>query len=242
MKKTRLQKILARAGYGSRRGCEDIIGSGKVTVNGQTAKLGCSVNSDDEIFIGSKKVEFIDIQTRLFVLNKPTGVICSKKTEGNLKSIYDLLPKIDNEKNLIVIGRLDANSSGLIFFTNDGKLSEFIAHPRNLFDKEYLVRARGRFDDHIRENMLRGIRIDDQLLRLSDIVVGEKTNSNRWYTVCLLTGRNREIRKVFESQGLQVSRLKRVRYGPIFLPKGLREGDWVELKAKDLEGMHSYGK
>ena len=91
MKKTRLQKILARAGYGSRRGCEEIISSGKVTVNGEIAKLGCVVNSDDEIKIGSKKVEFIDVQTRLFVLNKPTGVICSKKTEGNLKSIYDLI-------------------------------------------------------------------------------------------------------------------------------------------------------
>ena len=106
MKKTRLQKILARAGYGSRRGCEEIISSGKVTVNGEIAKLGCVVNSDDEIKIGSKKVEFIDVQTRLFVLNKPTGVICSKKTEGNLKSIYDLIPKIDNEKNLMIVGRL----------------------------------------------------------------------------------------------------------------------------------------
>jgi 23S rRNA pseudouridine2605 synthase len=236
MKKTRLQKILARAGYGSRRGCEEIISSGKVTVNGEIAKLGCVVNSDDEIKVGSKKVEFID------VLNKPTGVICSKKTEGNLKSIYDLIPNIDNEKNLMIVGRLDANSSGLIFFTNDGKLSEFIAHPSNLFDREYLVRARGHFNDEIRENMLRGIKIDNQLLRLSDIVDGDKTNSNRWYTVCLLTGRNREIRKIFESQGLQVSRLKRVRFGPVFLPKGLKEGDWQELKSKDLEKMYSYGK
>ena len=242
MKKTRLQKILARAGYGSRRGCEEIIRSGKIIVNGEIAKLGCVVSSDDEIKIGSKKVEFIDVQTRLFVLNKPTGVICSKKTEGNLKSIYDLIPNIDNEKNLITVGRLDANSSGLIFFTNDGKLSEFISHPSNLFDREYLVRARGRFDEEIKENMLTGIKIDNQLLRLSDIIVGDKTNSNRWYTVCLLTGRNREIRKIFESQGLQVSRLKRVRFGPIFLPKGLKEGGWAELKSKDLEKMYSYGK
>ena len=242
MKKTRLQKILARAGYGSRRGCEEIISSGKVTVNGEIAKIGCVVNSDDEIKIGSKKVEFIDVQTRLFVLNKPSGVICSKKTEGNFKSIYDLIPKVDNEKNLMIVGRLDANSSGLIFFTNDGKLSEFIAHPSNLFDREYLVRARGHFDEEIKENMLRGIKIDNQLLRLSDIVDGDKTNSNRWYTVCLLTGRNREIRKIFESQGLQVSRLKRVRFGPIFLPKGLKEGDWQELKSKDLEKMYTYGK
>ena len=242
MEKTRLQKILARAGYGSRRGCEEIIRSGKVTVNGEVANLGCVVYSNDEIRIGRKKVEFIDVQTRLFVLNKPIGVICSKKTEGSLKSIYDLLPKIENEKNLMTVGRLDANSSGLIFFTNDGKLTEFIAHPRNLFDREYLVRARGHFNEEIRENMLRGIKIDNQLLRLSDIVVGDKTNSNRWYTVCLLTGRNREIRKIFESQGLQVSRLKRVRFGPIFLPKGLKEGDWEELKSKDLEKMYSYGK
>jgi 16S rRNA uridine-516 pseudouridylate synthase and related pseudouridylate synthases len=119
MKKTRLQKILARAGYGSRRGCEEIIRSGKIIVNGEIAKLGCVVSSDDEIKIGSKKVEFIDVQTRLFALNKPTGVICSKKTEGNLKSIYDFIPKIDNEKNLMIVGRLDANSSGLIFFTNE---------------------------------------------------------------------------------------------------------------------------
>ena len=140
------------------------------------------------------------------------------------------------------MGRLDANSSGLIFFTNDGKLSEFISHPSNLFDREYLVRARGRFDEEIKENMLTGIKIDNQLLRLSDIIVGDKTNSNRWYTVCLLTGRNREIRKIFESQGLQVSRLKRVRFGPIFLPKGLKEGGWAELKSKDLEKMYSYGK
>ena len=104
------------------------------------------------------------------------------------------------------------------------------------------MRARGHFDEEIKENMLRGIKIDNQLLRLSDIVDGEKTNSDRWYTVCLLTGRNREIRKIFESQGLQVSRLKRVRFGPIFLPKILKEGDWQELKSKDLEKMYTYGK
>ena len=104
------------------------------------------------------------------------------------------------------------------------------------------MRARGHFDEEIKKNMLRGIKIDNQLLRLSDIVDGDKTNSNRWYTVCLLTGRNREIRKIFESQGLQVSRLKRVRFGPIFLPKGLKEGDWQELKSKDLEKMYTYGK
>lgn len=242
MKKTRLQKVLARAGFGSRRGCEEIIDSGKVTVNGEIAKLGCTVDANDEIRLGSKKIEFIDIQTRLFVLNKPTGVICSKNTEGKFKSIFDLLPNIDNERNFIVVGRLDANSSGLIFFTNDGKLSEFIAHPSNLFDREYLVRARGHFNEEIKQNMLRGIKIEDQLLKLSDIFVGEKTNSNRWFTVCLLTGRNREIRKLFESQGLQVSRLKRVRFGPIFLPKGLREGDWAELKSNDLEKLYSYGK
>ena len=90
--------------------------------------------------------------------------------------------------------------------------------------------------------MLRGIKIDNQLLRLSDIVDGDKTNSNRWYTVCLLTGRNREIRKLFESQGLQVSRLKRVRFGPIFLPQGLKEGDWAEVKSRDLQRIYSYGK
>ena len=242
MKDIRLQKVLARAGYGSRRGCEEIISSGKVTVNGEKAILGCSVNSDDEIRVDNKKVEFTDIETRLFVFNKPRGVICSKKTEGNLKSIYDLLPKISGEKNLIVVGRLDANSSGLIFFTNDGKLSEFISHPSNLFDREYLVRARGDFDNEIKENMLKGIQIDGQLLRLSDLIEGDRSSSNRWYTVCLMTGRNREIRKLFESQGLQVSRLKRVRFGPIFLPQGLREGDWTEVKSRDLQRMYSYGK
>ena len=96
------------------------------------------------------------------------------------------------------------------------------------------MRARGHFDEEIKENMLRGIKIDNQLLRLSDIVDGDKTNSNRWYTVCLLTGRNREIRKIFESQGLQVRDLRN-KFGPIFLPKGLKEGDWQELKSKDLE-------
>ena len=242
MKDVRLQKVLARAGYGSRRGCEEIISSGKVTVNGEKARLGCSVNSEDEIRVDNKKVEFTDIETRLFVLNKPRGVICSKKTEGNLKSIYDLLPRISGEKNLIVVGRLDANSSGLIFFTNDGKLSEFISHPSNSFDREYLVRARGDFDNEIRENMLKGIQIDGQLLRLSDLIEGAGSSSNRWYTVCLMTGRNREIRKLFESQGLQVSRLKRVRFGPIFLPQGLKEGDWAEVKSRDLQSMYSYGE
>ena len=242
MKDIRLQKVLARAGYGSRRGCEEIISSGKVTVNGEKAKLGRSVNPEDEIRVDNKKVEFSDLETRLFVLNKPRGVICSKKTEGNLKSIYDLLPRISGEKNLIVVGRLDANSSGLIFFTNDGKLSEFISHPRNLFDREYLVRARGNFDNQIRENMLKGVQIDGQLLKLSDLIEGDTSSSNRWYTVCLMTGRNREIRKLFESQGLQVSRLKRVRFGPIFLPQSLREGDWAEVKSRDLKSMYSYGE
>ena len=241
MEKVRLQKILAQAGVGSRRQCEEYIKDGLVKVNNFVAQIGTKVKPTDEIFFQEKQIFFSKHKTRLLLFNKPRGIICSSKPERNKKSIFSFLPN-DSQENWKLVGRLDINTSGLIFFTNDGDLVNFLAHPKSSFDREYLVRARGTFDENIRKNMLTGIKIENKIYQFSDIVLHEGSGSNKFFTVCLFSGKNKEVRKLFESMGLQVSRLKRLRYGPIFLPDNLAEGKFVELTDKDIIKIREYGK
>ena len=233
--------MLAQAGVGSRRQCEEYIKDGLVKVNNFVAQVGTKVKPTDEIFFQEKQIFFSKHKTRLLLFNKPRGIICSSKPERNKKSIFSFLPN-DSQENWKLVGRLDINTSGLIFFTNDGDLVNFLAHPKSSFDREYLVRARGTFDDSIRKNMLTGIKIENKIYQFSDIVLHEGSGSNKFFTVCLFSGKNKEVRKLFESMGLQVSRLKRLRYGPIFLPDNLAEGKFVELTDKDIIKIREYGK
>ena len=238
----RLQKFLAQAGLGSRRSCEQLIKNKKILVNGAIAELGSKVSETDEVFYAGKKIALKIADLKVIMLNKPPGVLSSRKDEKKIKLVFDYLPRTHNEPDWIAVGRLDINTSGLMLFTNDGTLAHQLMHPSFEVDREYLVRARGNFDEQKKKNMLAGVNIEDEIYKFSDVVPGEKQSSNQWFSVCMLTGKNREVRKLFESQDLEVSRLKRVRIGPIFLPSTLREGACANLTESQIQELQEYGK
>ena len=238
----RLQKYLAQAGLGSRRSCEQLIKAKKILVNGNIAELGAKVSESDEVYYEGKKVSLKIADLKVIMLNKPPGVLSSRKDEKKIKLVFDYLPKTHNEPDWIAVGRLDINTSGLMLFTNDGTLAHQLMHPSFEVDREYLVRARGNFDEQKKKNMLAGVTIEDEIYKFSDVVPGEEQSSNQWLSVCMLTGKNREVRKLFESQDLEVSRLKRVRIGPIFLPSTLREGACANLTESQIKELQEYGK
>ena len=237
----RLQKFLAKSGIGSRRYCEELIQSKKIKVNGHIALIGATVDKNDLVEYDGIVVSFIDSETKLLMLNKPEGVLSSNKKEKNLPIVFDFLPEDKSKTRWISIGRLDINSSGLMLFTNDGTFANYCMHPSSMIDREYLVRARGDFTKEKKEKMLSGIKIDGDIYRFTDIVEGEKQSSNQWFSVCLMSGKNREVRKIFEAVGLEISRLKRTRFGPIFLPSSLKKGGHIELSTKEIDSIKNYG-
>ena len=237
----RLQKFLAKSGIGSRRYCEELIKSKKIKVNGQIALIGSSVNKNDEVEYDGNIISFTESEIKLLMLNKPEGVLSSNKKEKNIPIVFDFLPEGKSKIRWISIGRLDINSSGLMLFTNDGTFANYCMHPSSSIDREYLVRARGDFTKEKREKMLSGIKIDQDIYRFTDIVEGEKQSSNQWFSVCLMSGKNREVRKIFNAVGLEISRLKRTRFGPIFLPSSLKKGGYIELSSKEIDSIKNYG-
>ena len=237
----RLQKFLAKSGIGSRRYCEELIKSKKIKVNGQIALIGSSVNENDEVEYDGNIISFTESEIKLLMLNKPEGVLSSNKKEKNIPIVFDFLPEGKSKTRWISIGRLDINSSGLMLFTNDGTFANYCMHPSSSIDREYLVRARGDFTKEKKEKMLSGIKIDNDIYRFTDIVEGEKQSSNQWFSVCLMSGKNREVRKIFNAVGLEISRLKRTRFGPIFLPSSLKKGGYIELSSKEIDSIKNYG-
>ena len=237
----RLQKFLAKSGIGSRRYCEELIKSKKIKVNGQIALIGSSVNKNDEVEYDGNIISFNELEIKLLMLNKPEGVLSSNKKEKNIPIVFDFLPEGKSKIRWISIGRLDINSSGLMLFTNDGTFANYCMHPSSSIDREYLVRARGDFTKEKKEKMLSGIKIDQDIYRFTDIVEGEKQSSNQWFSVCLMSGKNREVRKIFNAVGLEISRLKRTRFGPIFLPSSLKKGGYIELSSKEIDSINNYG-
>ncbi len=223
----RLQKYLAKAGIGSRRFCEELIKSQKVLVNNKIAQIGAKVSLNDLVEYDGKVIEYKEESLRVIMLNKPEKVISSSKK--------------DDAKRWISIGRLDVNTSGLMLFTNDGNFANFCMHPSSKIDREYLVRARGIFTNEKRRKLLEGVIIDGVKHVFSDIVEGQKNTTNQWFSVCLTSGKNREVRKLFQSIDMEVSRLKRTRFGPIFLPSTLRKGDCKELGDQEINSLKDYG-
>ena len=237
----RLQKFLAKSGMGSRRFCEELIKSGKIKVNGKIAKIGISVGKNDLVEHDDKVISFIETEIKLLMLHKPEGVLSSNKREKKLPIIFDFLPDSNPRIRWIAIGRLDINSSGLMLFTNDGDFANYCMHPSSMIDREYLVRARGDFSEEKKQKMLSGIIIDGIKHKLSDLVEGDKSGTNQWFSVCLMTGKKREVRKIFNSMDLEISRLKRTRFGPIFLPSKLKKGNYLNLSNKEVDAIKNYG-
>ncbi len=234
----KLQKVLARAGLGSRREMERAISAGDITVNNTTATLGDRVIPADKIIYKGKKVNVKEVKfsRRVILYNKPEGEICSRQDPEGRPTVYDKLPKMQGER-WISVGRLDFNTSGLLLFTNDGELANQLMHPSSVIDREYLVRIQGDVDDDMKKRLRDGVMLDDGKARFTDLVDGAGESRNRWFYCVVMEGRNREVRRLWESQGVRVSRLKRVRYGNIFIPSHVRVGQWLELSIKEIKDL-----
>ena len=235
----KLQKLLAAAGLGSRRAMEQVIADGRVTVNGNVAKLGDRASARDKIALDGKAVPVDDSNQAPMVLiyNKPEGEICSRKDPEGRRSVFDRLPKIQG-KRWIAVGRLDFNTSGLLLFTTDGALANALMHPSSNIDREYLCRVLGHVDQETLQRLHEGILLDDGPANFTDIVDGGGEGANHWYYVAIMEGRNREVRRLWESQNVQVSRLKRVRFGKIFLPSKLKQGQWMQMPASEMKDLY----
>lgn len=234
----KLQKVLARAGKGSRREMEREIEAGHVKVNDRIAKLGDRVTTDDKIFLNGHRVllQSSVVRRRVILYNKPEGEICSRSDPEGRRTVYDSLPALSGER-WISVGRLDFNTSGLLLFTNDGELANKLMHPSSVIDREYLVRIQGQVDDEMKRNLLDGVLLEDGVARFTDIVDGAGEGRNRWFYCVVMEGRNREVRRLWESQGVKVSRLKRVRYANIFIPSHVRVGQWMELSEREIADL-----
>lgn len=235
----KLQKVLARAGLGSRREMERAIDAGRAKINGKIARLGDRVALSDEVVFDGRKVNIGSATTqrrRVLLYNKPEGEICSRSDPEGRPTVYDKLPQLADGR-WISVGRLDFNTSGLLLFTNDGELANQLMHPSSVIDREYLVRIQGDVDDDMRKRLLKGVQLEDGVARFTDIVDGAGEGRNRWFYCVVMEGRNREVRRLWESQGVKVSRLKRVRYGNIFIPSHVRVGQWLELDDKELKDL-----
>lgn len=229
---------MASAGLGSRRALEQQIRNGEVLINNKPASLGQSASVGDLISFAGKEWKVIDLTStqRSLVYNKPTGEVTTRSDPQGRPTVFDRLPVI-NEARWIAVGRLDINTSGLLLMTTDGELANAMMHPSNKVDREYACRIFGEIDAVKLANLKKGVMLDDGLAQFSDIKAAGGEHGNRWYHVTLLEGRNREVRRLWASQEVMVSRLKRVRYGAVFLPKRLRMGDWSELSATDHQTL-----
>ena len=232
----KLQKVLARAGFGSRREIEGWIAKGRIKVNGKIAIIGERVSDTDKIVVDGKKLAAQGknrVQRRVILYNKPDHEVSTRKDPEGRATVFDRLPPLKHSR-WVGIGRLDLNTSGLLLFTTDGELANRLMHPSSQIEREYAVRVMGKVTNAMIEQMHSGVIIDGNLCRFTDIQFYAGEGINQWFHVVLIEGRNREVRKLWESQGLKVSRLKRVRFGPIFIPSTVRRGKYQELGKADI--------
>ena len=234
----KLQKVLANLGLGSRRKMERWIEDGRVTVDGSVATLGDRVHAGQALRLDGKPLE-VDAaeQVRVLLYHKPVREVCSRDDPEGRKTVFERLPKLKSGR-WISVGRLDFNTSGVLLFTTDGALANALMHPSSAIEREYLVRVMGRVDEPMLERLKDGVELDDGPARFSDIQEGGGDGINRFFYVVLMEGRNREVRRLWESQGTAVSRLKRVRYGEVFLPSKLKKGQWLELPQRDVDVIY----
>ncbi len=231
----KLQKVLAQAGVGSRRGVEQLIEEGRVTVNGEIAHTAQRVLVTDRIAVDGKliRVRVDELPTRVIAYYKPLGEVVTRNDPQQRPTVFNALPKL-REGKWQNVGRLDINSEGLLLFTTSGDLANQLMHPRFGIDREYEVRVFGTLEDSARAKLLKGVMIDGQLASFTSVTDSGGSGMNKWYRVVINEGRNREVRKLFDAVGLQVSRLIRIRYGSVVLPRDLDKGAWFELRDKDI--------
>ncbi|HEI8864865.1 23S rRNA pseudouridine(2605) synthase RluB [Serratia sp. AKBS12] len=229
----KLQKVLARAGHGSRREIETMIEAGRVSVDGKIAKLGdrvevvqgMKIRLDGHVVSIKESEEAV---CRVLAYYKPEGELCTRSDPEGRPTVFDRLPKLRGSR-WVAVGRLDVNTSGLLLFTTDGELANRLMHPSREVEREYAVRVFGQIDDDKVKQLSRGVQLEDGPAAFRTISFQGGEGLNQWYNVTLTEGRNREVRRLWEAVGVQVSRLIRVRYGDINLPKGIPRGGWTEL-------------
>ena len=235
----KLQKFLANRGYGSRRQIEQWISDGRVRLNNSVAKIGDRVSINDSIFLDNKKVRSRElVETHIIVYNKPEGLVSTTKDTRGRPLVFDNLPPLKRGK-WISVGRLDINTSGLMLFTTNGELANRLMHPKYSIDRKYLVRVYGKVEKKNIEVLKKGILIGDEYSRFKNIeykneVLKDQVRLNNWFQVTLGSGKNREVRSLWESQGFEVSRLKRISYGPVILPSFVRPGNYSYLSEKEV--------
>ncbi|MDP2155285.1 MAG: pseudouridine synthase [Sulfuricella sp.] len=234
----KLQKILAQAGLGSRRDMEELIKAGRVTVNGQVAELGARIGDDDVVRVDRKnvRVRAAGKMPRIMLYHKPEGEIVSRDDPEGRPSVFDRLPQMRTSK-WIAIGRLDFNTSGLLIFTTSGELANHLMHPRFEVEREYAVRTLGTLTPEQLEQLTAGIELEDGTANFDTISDQGGEGINHWYRVVLREGRNREVRRMFEAVGLVVSRLMRVRYGPVHLSPRLKRGQCRDLEQGEVQEL-----
>ncbi len=239
----KIQKVLAARGLASRREVERWIKAGRITVNSQPASTGDRVTDEDQIRVDGRPVSQKSVSHRHLLYNKPEGEICSRADPEQRPAVFDRLPKLKNQR-WVAIGRLDFNTSGLLLFTTDGNLAGKLMHPATGIEREYLVRALGEVTDQALARMREGVLLEDGRYRFSDIQPGRQSetdqgSANQWYYVVLMEGRNRAVRRLWESQGYTISRLKRVRIGSFVIHSAIKAGRHTQLKPKDIKTLYA---
>lgn len=239
----RLHKLLALAGFGSRREMENLVASGRITINGKTAEVGASVVPSDVVRLDSRPLHlpFEPELPQVLLYHKPEGEIVSQDDPEKRASVFDKLPRIRNGK-WIAIGRLDMNTSGLLIFTTSGELANRFMHPRYEVEREYAVRIFGELTDGEMAQLTYGIELDDGPANFDSIRAQGGEGANHWYEVILREGRNREVRRLFEAFQKPVSRLIRVRFGPVNLPPRLKRGQMLHLGVKEVTGLMEWAE
>jgi 23S rRNA pseudouridine2605 synthase len=235
----RLQKALADKGLGSRREIEDWIRAGRVRVNGKPAKLGDRVTPEDRVRVDGKEIERRPgrkTDLRVIAYNKPAGELVTRRDPEGRRTVFARLPRLATGR-WISVGRLDINTSGLLLLTNNGELANRLMHPARQVEREYAVRVLGQVTREALVRLTRGIDLEDGPARFEEILESEGKGANRWFHVLLRDGRNREVRRLWEAIGCQVSRLTRVRFGNVVLGPRVFTGHWRDLTEDELGGL-----
>jgi len=234
----RLHKMLAQAGLGSRREMEELIRAGKVTVNGLVAEIGAQVEETDLVKVNGRAVRFrmASALPKILLYHKPEGEIVSRDDPEQRETVFDVLPQVRGGK-WIAVGRLDFNTGGLLIFTTSGELANRLMHPRFEVEREYAIRVRGELTQDQLRQLKQGVEMEDGPAHFDSLVDQGGEGSNHWYRGVLKEGRNREVRRMFETLGLTVSRLIRVRFGMLSLPPRVKRGRWLELEPEQVSAV-----